>query len=139
MTQPTVQAPSRHRQTATDKRSARDKFIGTAILITNVTCLVFYLYFASYIWAPHEDKGLFGGPGDAIIWVVFALPFIVICIVVNAILLPGFCARAILRGRWRSLATLFVCIMLWVAAVSYDSSRQYNGSKLRSIQSLPDN
>ena len=106
----------------------------SVFVIFNLVGLVVYLRFASLIWAPPGDEGLYGGPGDPIIWVVFALPSLAICSFVNILVFRTVCARAIIYGQWVPLLGLAVIIALWIVAFEYDSSRQYNGGLLRTEQ-----
>lgn len=101
------------------------------LIVLNVFGLAAFLCFSSLIWAPRGDEGLYGGPGDPIIWVIGALPWLAICSFFNLLALRTFFARAIIYRRWRPLLLLIVLISLWICAFEYDSSRHYDGHLLR--------
>lgn len=100
-------------------------------LTCNILGVLLYLHFASLIWAPPAEKGLYGGPGDPIIWVVFALPFLMFFSLLNFFIFMSVFVRAILYKRW------FFCLMVvgvifgWFTAFRYDNSRQFDGSWVR--------
>jgi len=103
------------------------------LLVTfNIVGLTLFLYFASFIWAPRGDEGLLGGPGEAIIWTLGALPWPVLCALLNLLVFRTACARLILYGRWGTAACLLAITVLWITAFEYDLSRHYNGSLIRS-------
>ena len=106
------------------------------LLIFNLVGLIIYLRSASLIWAPRGDEALDGGPGDPIIWVVYAFPSVFICTCVNIIALPIMGCRAIMQRRWGPPAQLVVVMLLWATAFEYDSSRHYKGDVVPAIGPL---
>ena len=103
----------------------------SAFIATNALGLLLYLYFASWIWAPPSEKGLYGGPGDPIIWVVFAFPFLLGFAVLNFLVFVSALVRAILYMKWRFFFIASFVIFAWCAAYTYDATRQYDGSWLQ--------
>jgi len=100
-------------------------------IVFNTIGIFLYLRFASQIWAPPEEKGLYGGPGDPIIWVVFAFPFLFFASIVNVIILVWTFVRGILYRKWLAVFVVVGAISCWFAAFEYDNSRQFDGSWLQ--------
>jgi len=112
--------------------------VALALLFSlNLIGLTQYLRFASLVWAPRGQEGLLGGPGDPIIWVLSAVPWLVACSLMNLLAFRTICARLILAGRWVPALILVSAVAAWVAAFEYDSSRHYNGGALRIETSTP--
>lgn len=70
--------------------------------------IIIYLHYASLIWAPPAEKGLFGGPGDPIIWTVFAFPFLLFFSIINFFIFVSTLSSCLTQevdllfcGRWR--------------------------------------
>ncbi len=117
----------------------KSKFILLQIFFVapNKIGLCLYLYFASAIWAPPNEKGLYGGPGDPILWGAFAFPFLFIFSVINFFVLINTLVRAILYMRWSFFFVTFLVIGAWCVAYWYDASRQFDGSWLQNAPPLP--
>ena len=101
------------------------------LIASNGIGLALYLSFASLVWAPAGQEGLLGGPGDPLIWVMLALPWLILCSFINLLAFRTVFARLILARQW--LPALFLALILaaWVTAFEYDSSRHYDGSELK--------
>ena len=110
--------------------SARRKRRTTLVILSvlNVFCLSLYLFFASWIWAPADESGLLGGPGDPIIWTFAAFPFLMAGIVASIIIIPRIICDIFYYKDFRLLAVSSISIILFLSAFEYDRSRQYNGN-----------
>ncbi len=106
------------------------------LVASNVAGLLLYLYFSSLVWAPPGEEGLLGGPGEAAIWTLFALPWLVICSFLNLLMFRTVCARFILYGKWIPMLTFVAFIGLWIGAFKLDFSRHYNGSLVRTDETI---
>jgi hypothetical protein len=123
--------PRRNKLKEKHKSIIKKWLLSTCFTISNGIGIFLYLRSASLIWAPYGDEGLYGGPGDPIIWVVFAFPYPMLFLLVNFIVFRTVCARAIIYGHWLPLLRLLIILVAWVAAIYYDASRQYNGNRVR--------
>jgi hypothetical protein len=96
-------------------------------LLINAAGLVTYLYFASWIWARPSQENLLGGPGDPIIYMLSAFPILAACASLDLI----WGVLILLRMRHnKNLKPIMVWLtvgVVWVCALTYDSSRQYTG------------
>jgi len=113
-----------------DRHLKSSKITKWLLIFVNIPGIALFLYFASKIWAPAADKGLYGGPGDPIIWTFLAFPFLAICTLVNFIASRGVLIRFFYHRDWRLFALYIVIIAAWIGAVKYDFSRPYDGSRL---------
>lgn len=98
-------------------------------VVANVLGLACFLFFASKLWAPQGDKGLLGGPGDPLIWMLSAFPFLLIFFVVNCV----WVGRVIAMTRKNGIKPLLVWAIIaicWIGAFSLDHVRSYDGSEV---------
>lgn len=112
------------------RRSANASY--APLYVTNAVGLSAYLYFGSFLWAPRGEEGLFGGPGDPIVWVLTVFPWLVLFSLVNVAAFRTILVRLLYLHRWRPALGLAIIIAAWILAFDYDGSRQYDGSLLRS-------
>jgi hypothetical protein len=105
-------------------------------LASNIIGIAAFLYFSSWTWAPAGEEGLVGGPGDALVWMLSALPIWLLCCGVNLIWL--ICLLRLHRDKWRSARWLAVIFVLWLAAIAYDRSRGFTGQDLYLAQASAD-
>lgn len=98
------------------------------LILANPLCLVLYLYYASWIWAAPEEQGLYGGPGDPIIWGLSALPWLAAGAFVNIVVIPIVATDLFRHKNVRLFLMWCTFVLVWISAIAYDSSRQYNGS-----------
>ncbi|QAU23075.1 hypothetical protein EO087_02960 [Dyella sp. M7H15-1] len=94
----------------------------------NAIGLILYLYFSSRIWAPADEAGLMGGPGDPILWAMTALPFLIVCSLINIL---WFVMILLRKKRSSFLKSFFVWVLVvaaWILANRYDEYRQYRGT-----------
>ena len=114
-------------------RKKRSNFIKFNIYFAlNAISLCLYLYFAALIWAPASEKGLYGGPGDPILWGAFAFPFLFLSTLLNFFVFVSSIVRAILYQRWKFFLLVCCIVITWCAAFEYDASRQFDGSWVQS-------
>jgi hypothetical protein len=98
------------------------------VVVTNLLVVSLYLYFASWIWAPPEDQGLYGGPGDPIIWAFLAFPCLAAGVFTNIVVIPRIANKVFYHKDLRLLFVWGACVFVFISAFEYDRSRQYNGS-----------
>lgn len=98
----------------------------------NVLGIVIYLYWAPRTWAPHGGEGLLGGPGDPLIWALSAFPILVASLIINVVWMVLILLRWCHGKDWHSIVIWLTMVVLWGGVVSFDHSRQYNGSKILS-------
>ncbi len=98
------------------------------LIVTNLLSVSLYLYFASWIWAPPEEQGLYRGPGDPIIWAFLAFPWLAAGAVVNILVIPRIVNNLLYYRDLRLFFVWFTFVLAFISAFEYDRSRQYNGS-----------
>ena len=103
-------------------------------IVFNVFGIIFYLFFASRIWAPTGQEGLLGGPGDPIIWIIMALPFIAFFSLANVFWLILIIFNIKKSPFWKLLLIWVLVVTAWIGANRYDFHRQYNGSSIQKLQ-----
>ena len=95
----------------------------------NAIGIVLYLSLASLIWAPPGEKGLLGGPGDPIIWMLGSFPVLVIFFAVDVVWALLIILRIVKKRHWKIMSVGWLIIVaLWIAAFYYDGSRHYTGN-----------
>ncbi len=97
-------------------------------VLLNILAMIAYLYFASAIWAPKGEKGLLGGPGDPILWVFTAFPFMVAGTLLNLVWLILIFRRRRSEKNWYPIIAWLVVIAAWYGAKLYDGSRHFTGA-----------
>ncbi|WP_155394294.1 hypothetical protein [Xanthomonas albilineans] len=105
-----------------------DDFRLKILVAINFIGLIFYLYFASKIWAPAGGSYLGGGPGDPFIWVMTAFPFLAIFGLINAIWLVVIIIRKKKISLLKSVLFWILVVAVWILANRYDEYRQYRGN-----------
>jgi hypothetical protein len=111
-----------------DRFRNSNRLIEWLLAVVNVTGIALFLVSASLIWAPPEEKGLYGGPGDPIIWTFFAFPFLAICTLFNFVMSRGVLIQLFYYRDWRPFLLWLMIIAIWFGAIRYDASRHYDGS-----------
>ena len=91
----------------------------------NAAGAVAYLYFASEVWPPAALRGLpeAHAGGDAFVWFLEAVPFVLACAVLNLVLLAWGAVGRLRSGTWRFVWWAWIIPVLWVAACSIDRYR----------------
>lgn len=98
------------------------------VVVANLLATPLFLYFSSEVWAPHGEEGLWGGPGDAIVWTYLAFPWLAFGAFANIVVIPRIAAEFFYRRDLRSLFIWCACLLVFFSAWFYDGSRQFNGS-----------
>ena len=97
-------------------------------LLVNIIGLPLYLYFASWIWAPHFEEGLLGGPGDPMIWGSTAFPVLAVCALADLLWLVLILVRRHWSPKWPALVLWVLVVACWYAGLAYDRSRSFTGA-----------
>lgn len=108
------------------------------LVVINLLSVSLYLCFASLIWAAPGDRGLYGGPGDPIIWAFFAFPWLMVSVLVNIAAIPRIVSDLVYHRDFRRLFISLTCLFILICAFEYDRSRQYNGSLLSQRSPAPE-
>ena len=82
-----------------------------------------YLKLASSLWAPPDEYGMPGGPGDAFYWLLYLVPILVGFLTLNFAALTVILRRGLHPNLVISLVAWFVVAALWGATVSLDHER----------------
>jgi hypothetical protein len=98
------------------------------VAVANLLATPLFLYFSSRIWAPRGQEGLWGGPGDAIIWTSLAFPWLVFGAFANIVVIPRIATEVFYRKDFRILFVWCACVLVFASAYVYDWSRQFNGN-----------
>lgn len=108
----------------------RSSWLSWALVAVNVPGIALFLYFASWVWAPPGQEGLYYDAGDSIGWTLLAFPFLAICTLINFILSKSVLISFFYYKDWRPLVLLVMTIIVWFAAFKYDSGRHFDGSRM---------
>jgi hypothetical protein len=98
------------------------------MVVANLSAIPLFLYFSSRIWAPRGQEGLWGGPGDAIIWTYLAFPWLAFGAFANIIVIHRVAVEIFYNKDFRLLFIWCTCPLVFFSAWVYDGSRQFNGS-----------
>ncbi len=107
------------------------------LILANLLAIPLFLYFSSWIWAPQGQEGLWGGPGDAIIWTSLAFPWLIFGAFCNVVVIPRIATEVYYRKDFQILCIWSVCTLLLSSAYVYDGSHQYNGSLVAEGKIMP--
>jgi hypothetical protein len=99
----------------------------------NIPGIAFFLYFASWVWAPRGQEGLYYDAGDSVSWTLLALPFLALCTLMNFILSRTVLIHLFSYRDWRLFSFWLAIVIVWFGAYKYDSGRHFDGSRM-SIQ-----
>jgi hypothetical protein len=100
------------------------------LLSVNASGLVLFLYFSSWVWAPHGQEGLYYEAGDSISWTLLAFPFLAICTLINLVTSPSVFVRLFFHRDWRLFSLWLAIVLVWFGAFSYDSGLHFDGSRM---------
>src|SRR5471030_3473314 len=94
------------------------------LVVANIAALLLYMFIASATWVEPELADVAGASGgDAVIWVLGALPILLFLSVVN---IAGLIWSTIVRyrnGQWHFVWGAWSVPAIWGLAVAYDFSR----------------
>jgi hypothetical protein len=93
----------------------------------NFPGIAFFLYFCSWNWAPPGQEGLNGGPGEGVVWMLLAFPFLAVCTLINFVFSRSILIHLFLYKNWRIFVLWIAIVAIWFAAFKYDAARQYHG------------
>jgi len=105
------------------------------LISVNIAGLALFLYFASWVWAPPGQEGLYYEAGDSIFWGLTAFPCLAICTLINLIVSRSALARLFLYRDWRLFSLWLAIILVWFGAFNYDSGRHFDGSRMSNRES----
>jgi hypothetical protein len=111
-------------------RIPRSTSLSWALVAVNVPGIVLFLYFASWVWAPPGQEGLYYDAGDSIAWGLLAFPFLAICAIINFIMSRSVLIHLFYYLDWRPFVLLLVIAVVWFSAFKYDSGRHFDGSRM---------
>lgn len=117
-------------------RIAQSTRLQWTLVLLNLPGIALFIYFASWVWAPGGQEGLYYDAGDSIAWGLLALPFLLVCNLVNLILFRTVFTRALLYHDWRPLLLWVAIIAVWASVFRYDSGRHFDGSRMTGQESV---
>jgi hypothetical protein len=100
------------------------------LISANVPGLALFLYFASRVWAPRGQEGLYYEAGDSIFWGLTAFPVLAVCTLTNLIASRSALARLFLYRDWRLFSCWLAIVVAWFCVFNYDSGRHFDGSRM---------
>ncbi len=111
-------------------RIRQSPWLSWALVGVNVPGVALFLYFASWVWAPPGQEGLYYDAGDSMVWGLLAFPFIAICTIIIVIVLRSVLIRLFYYRDWRPFLLWLVIGLVWFSAFKYDSGRHFDGSRM---------
>ena len=101
-------------------------------ILANIFCVIFFLYFASKLWAPRGEEKEPASVGIAFSYGLTVLPFMALGVLVNLLWLGGMLWRLAWCRKWSwiSFAVFVGFFFVWQGVFSYDNSRKYSGNDL---------
>jgi len=105
------------------------------LIAVNAPGIGLFLYFASWIWAPRGQEGLYYDAGDSISRTLLAFPFLAICTLFNIIISRSVFIGLFYYREFRQFALWLTLIMIWFGAVKYDLGRHFDGSRMTNHES----
>lgn len=106
------------------------------LLAVNIPGIVLFIYFASGVWAPRGQEGLYYDAGDSAAWALTAFPILAASTLVNLVMSRSVSIHLFYYRDWRLFSLWLVIIIVWISAYKYDSSRHFDGSRMSAQDSL---
>jgi hypothetical protein len=103
------------------------------LLVVNVPGILLFLYFASGIWTPPGQEGLYYDAGDSVAWTLTAFPLLAVSTLINLIMSRSVLIHLFSYRDWRLFSLWLVIVIVWFGVYKYDSGRHFDGSRM-SIQ-----
>jgi hypothetical protein len=108
----------------------RSTWLSWALVVVNVPAIGLFLYFASWIWAPRGQEGLYYDAGDSVAWGLTAFPILLVSTLTNIVMSRSIFVQLFYYKNWRPFLLWLVIVVVWVAAFKYDSGRHFDGSRM---------
>jgi hypothetical protein len=122
-----------HRRIETEpavNRIQQSPWLSRVLIAVNVPGIALFLFFASWVWAPLGQQGLYYDAGDSIGWTLLAFPFLAICTLINLIISRSVLIRLFYYRDWRPFLLWLIIVAVWFSAFKYDSGRHFDGSRM---------
>ena len=122
-----------HRRNEVDpavNRIRQSPWLSRALIAVNVPGIAIFLFFASWVWAPPGQEGLYYDAGDSIGWTLLAFPFLAICTLFNFIASRSVLIRLFYHRDWMPFLLWLVIVAAWFSAFKYDGGRHFDGSRM---------
>jgi hypothetical protein len=100
------------------------------LLAVNIPGIALFLYFASGIWAPRGQEGLYYDAGDSVAWGLTAFPLLAVSALVNLIMSRSIFIHLFYYRDWRLFLVWLAIVLIWVSVIKYDSGRHFDGSRM---------
>jgi hypothetical protein len=134
MMRQTAQDPFQvHRRIEADpavNRIRQSPWLSPALIALNVPGIALFLFFASLVWAPPGQEGLYYDAGDSIGWTLLAFPFLAICTLINFIVSRSVLIRLFYYRDWKPFLLWLLIVVAWFSAFKYDSGRHFDGTRM---------
>ena len=91
-------------------------------IASNIVGLALYLYFASWIWTPADEREV-PCTGDGVIWMLSAFPVLILYAIANFVWIILILRSIRNGGEWHLSLSWVATVIVWVAAFSYGGSR----------------
>jgi hypothetical protein len=109
-----------HRRNEVDpavNRIRQSPWLSRALIAVNVPGIAIFLFFASWVWAPPGQEGLYYDAGDSIGWTLLAFPFLAICTLFNFIASRSVLIRLFYHRDW--MPFLLACNCRRMVAITH--------------------
>jgi hypothetical protein len=106
------------------------------LLAVNIPGVVLFIYFASGVWAPRGQEGLYYDAGDSVAWTLMAFPLLAVSTLINFIVSRSVLIRLFYCRDWRLFSVWLVIVTVWFAAFKYDAGRHFDGSRMSAQDSV---
>jgi hypothetical protein len=100
------------------------------LLAVNIPGIALFLYFASGIWVPRGQEGLYYDAGDSVAWGLTAFPLLAVSALVNLIMSRSIFIHLFYYRDWRLFLVWLAIVLIWLSVIKYDSGRHFDGSRM---------
>jgi hypothetical protein len=94
------------------------------LVVTNLLAIPLFLYFSSQFWPPPGEEGRWEGPGDALLWMSLAFPWLAAGAFANMVVIPRISTELFYRKDLRLLLIWCACLLTFFSAYVYNGFRQ---------------
>jgi len=100
------------------------------LLAVNIPCIILFIYFASQVWAPAGQEGLYYDAWDSVAWTLTAFPLLAVSTLINFIMSRSVLIHLFSYKDWRLFLLWLAIVVVWVFVFRYDTGRHFDGSRM---------
>ena len=118
-----------------DQSPKSSKLAYWILLSVNSPTIILFIYFASGVWAPPGQEGLYYSAGDSVAWTLTAFPLLVVATLTNFTMSRSVLVNLFYYKDWCLFLLWLTIVVVWFSVFRYDSGRHFDGSRMTNQES----